>query len=163
VISLLATPDSRSAFFSQWLGGCTGTVNPCVLTMDADKAVVAQFDFVIPLTSRDAPLSWSTQLEVPDGEGQVVMNGRVAYAVRQGLAAQAAEARSGANRVEAVLARGAGRSGTWRFDFSAVAAFKPGSLRVVAGTVAVITPDAVVFRLQGKPGERVVFTFEVDD
>jgi hypothetical protein len=93
----------------------------------------------------------------------VVMNGRSASAVRPGVAAIAAEGRTGANRIEAVLARGAGRSGTWRFDFSAVAAFKPGSLRVVAGTVAVITPDAVVFRLQGKPGERVVFTFEVDD
>lgn len=43
------------------------------------------------------------------------------------------------------------------------AAFKPGSLRVVAGTVALITGDTVVFRLQGKPGERVVFTFEVED
>ena len=75
----------------------------------------------------------------------------------------AVEGRAGVNRVEAVLVRGSGRSGTWRFDFSGASTFKPGSLRVVAGTVAVITGDTVVFRLQGKPGERVVFTFEVDD
>ena len=162
VVNLLATPGGFS-FFSQWTGDCTGTVNPCVLTMDADKVVVAQFDFPSLTSRRDTPLAWSTQLEVPDGEGQVTINGRIAYAVRQGLAAQAAEARSGANRVEAVLVRGAGRPGTWRFDFGGQGALRPGSLRVVAGTVAVITGDTVVFRLQGKPGERIVFTFEIAD
>jgi hypothetical protein len=35
----------------------------------------------------------------------------------------------------------------------------PGSLRVVAGTVALITDDRVVFRLPGRAGERVVITF----
>jgi hypothetical protein len=34
---------------------------------------------------------------------------------------------------------------------------------VEAGTVALITNDAVVFRLEGKPGERVLFTFEARD
>jgi len=147
--------------------GCT--VNPpgdtCTVLMDADKFVDVD-TFFLPAArgpSPAVPVVLSTVLEVPDGEGQVVMNGRSASAVRPGVAAIAAEGRRGANRVEAVLARGAGRSGTWRFDFSGLAAFKPGSLRVVAGTVAVITPDAVVFRLQGKPGERVVFTFEVED
>jgi hypothetical protein len=82
--------------------------------------------------------------------------------VRPGLAALTAERRTGTNRVEAVLVRGAGRPGTWRFDFSGETTIRPGSLRVVAGTVVVITGDSLVFRLQGKPGERVVFTFEVD-
>jgi hypothetical protein len=34
----------------------------------------------------------------------------------------------------------------------------PGSLRVIAGE-AVPAGPAVVFRLRGKPGERLVFTF----
>ena len=254
VVTLTATPASPPpTVFKQWTGDCTGTVNPCVLTMTANKNVVADFELLRTLTvqaggpSSDIagsvtsnpagitcswppgqtcttsfpfpngttvtltvvtggmtinwggactgttgpvcnvlmnanqlviintlrlfqadtkasapPLAWSTQLEVPDGEGQVVVNGRIASAVRPGLAAMAAEGRTGANRVEAVLVRGAGRSGTWRFDFSGPSAFKAGSLRVVAGTVALVTGDTVVFRLEGKPGERVVFTFEVD-
>jgi hypothetical protein len=82
--------------------------------------------------------------------------------VRSGLAAMTTEAQKGANRVEAVLVRGGGRPGTWRFDFSGQSAFKPGSLRVIAGTVVLVTGDAVVFRLNGRPGERMVFTFEID-
>jgi PKD repeat protein len=149
-----------------WGGACLGATGAvCNVLMNADK--LATVDtlrlFHADEKAAAAPLAWSTQLEVPDGEGQVVMNGRMAAAVRPGLAAMAAEGRKGANRMEAVLVRGAGRPGTWRFDFSGQAAFKPGSLRVVAGTVAVITGDAVVFRLQGKSGERVVFTFEVED
>ncbi len=131
--------------------------------MDADKtATVDTFrTFQADAKASAAPLAWSTQLEVPDGEGQVVMNGRIASAVRPGLAAMTVQGRTGANRVEALLVRGAGRPGTWRFDFSGQSVIKPGSLRVVAGTVALVTGDAVVFRLQGKPGERVVFTFEI--
>jgi hypothetical protein len=30
---------------------------------------------------------------------------------------------------------------------------------VIAGDVTLITPDTVVFRMKGRPGERVVFTF----
>jgi len=30
---------------------------------------------------------------------------------------------------------------------------------VIAGQVALVTPDAVVFRMKGRAGERVVFTF----
>jgi hypothetical protein len=134
--------------------------------MNANLTAGARFDFSCfrflsgPGSAR--PLTGSTQLDLPDGEGQLVINGRVASAVRSGPAAMAVERQRGTNRLEGVLVRGAGRPGTWRFDFSGEGAVKPGSLRVIAGTVAVITGDAVVFRLQGKPGERVVFAFEVE-
>jgi hypothetical protein len=180
VISLTATPTVIVValnIFRQWTGDCTGTVNPCVLAMDGNKSVTAEFgigpppsSFLLsgigrPPTSLEPGLgvSLSTTLEVPDGEGQVILNGRIASAVTPGLRAMSAEGVRGANRVEAMLVRGAGRSGTWRFDFSGQAAFKRGSLRVVAGTVALLTGDTVVFRLQGKPSERIVFSFEVDD
>jgi hypothetical protein len=39
----------------------------------------------------------------------------------------------------------------------------PGSLRVVAGEVVQAAPAAVAFRLRGRPGERVVFTFDVGE
>jgi uncharacterized repeat protein (TIGR02543 family) len=151
---------------AQWGGACaaaTGLV--CTVLMDADKtATIDTFRLITREQEQQkaAPaLSWSSQLDVPDAEGQVVMNGRLAAPARPGIAALAMETRPGTNRVEAALVRGGGRPGTWRFDFSGQAAFKPGSLRVVAGAVALITSDAVVFRLQGTAGERVVFTFEV--
>ena len=146
-----------------WGGDCTGaTGNVCTLPMDADKTVhVDTFRLFQPdKQAAFAPLEWSTQLQVPDGEGQVVMNGSIASGVGAGITAMTAGARTGTNRVEAVLVRGAGRPGTWRFDFSGQPSFRSGSLRVVAGTVSLVTADVLLFRVQGNPGERVVFTFE---
>ncbi len=52
--------------------------------------------------------------------------------------------------------------GTWRFALGAIPGLRADSLRVVAGDVLQAAADAVVFRLQGRPGERVVFSFEVE-
>jgi PKD repeat protein len=146
-----------------WGGVCTGTTGTvCNVLLDADKLVTVDTFIVFTGDAETsiAPLAWSTELQVPDGEGQIVTNGRAASEVGPGLATLTAGSRAGTNRVEAVLVRGAGRPGTWRFDFGGQSAFKSGSLRVVAGAVALVTADTVVFRLQGKPGERIVFTFE---
>lgn len=45
----------------------------------------------------------------------------------------------------------------WRFE---LASLSPGSVQVVAGTAVSVTANAVVFRLQGRVGERVGFVFE---
>jgi hypothetical protein len=66
--------------------------------------------------------------------------------------------RSGDNRVEAQLVQAQGQAGLWRFELAGDRAVA-GSLRVIAGQVALVTGDVVVFRLKGQPGERVVFTF----
>ena len=91
------------------------------------------------------------------------MNGSLAAAGASGTRGDGDGDRPGANRVEAALVRGGGRPGTWRFDFSGQAAFKPGSLRVVAGAVALVTARRRGLPAAGTPGERVVFTFEVED
>jgi hypothetical protein len=64
-------------------------------------------------------------------------------------------------RVEAQLVEAHGRPGTWRFELEpgGEALVRSGSLRVVAGSVVEVGPRAVTFRLQGRAGERVVFTF----
>ena len=131
--------------------------------MNADKLVNVYFFRSSAQTRDPRPVVVSSQLDVPDAEGQVVANGGAAIAVRPGLAPLTAPTRIGTNGVEAVLARAAGRPGTWRFELGGSDGIKPGSIRVVAGTVALITGGTVVFRLEGKPGERVVFTFEVED
>ena len=66
----------------------------------------------------------------------------------------------GTHRFEATLVDATGRPGTWRFDLSTLG-LSPASLRVVAGEALQVAPATVAFRLRGRPGERVVFTFEV--
>jgi hypothetical protein len=69
--------------------------------------------------------------------------------------------RPGRNRAEAPLVDSGGQAGTWRFTLAA-GAVAPGSLRVLAGEAAALGADTVAFRLRGRPGERVVFTFDVE-
>jgi len=105
-----------------------------------------------------ATVSWTSELTVPGARGQVVVNGAQGAFHEQGAAAHSAPVQAGANRLEAQLVSAMGRPGTWRFEIAG--AFEPGSLRVVAGDVLTITDRMVVFRLSGKPGERVVLVFQ---
>jgi hypothetical protein len=104
------------------------------------------------------PATWVSQLEVPGGRGQVVLNGSEAQFPAAGRAPLSVRPRAGDNRVEAQLVQAQGRAGLWRFELAGDRAVA-GSLRVIAGQVALVTGDVVVFRLKGQPGERVVFTF----
>jgi hypothetical protein len=103
-----------------------------------------------------APAAWTSQLEIPGARGQVVVNGRQALFPGPGRVALAVPLSPGENRVEAQLVQAEGKAGLWRFELRDQV---PGSLRVIAGQVALVTGDAVVFRLGGRAGERVVFTF----
>jgi hypothetical protein len=107
-----------------------------------------------------ADLRLGTDLEVPGGQGQVVIDGTAASFPGPGHAEIAAAGRSGAHRVEAVLVAGRGEGGRWRFVLPPGG--RAGVLRVIAGQVELATADSVVFRLKGRPGERVVFTFGSD-
>lgn len=150
----------------QWGGACAGVTGPvCAVPMDADKLVT--LDTLRNLhggirSSAKAPALVS-QLEVPGGEARVILNGRVVSSVRVGPMPLATERSAGTNHVEGVIVRGSGRPGGWRFDLSGHRSFRPGSLRALAGAVALLAGDSVVFALQGKPGERIAFTFEADD
>jgi hypothetical protein len=104
-------------------------------------------------------LAWSTQLDVPNANGQVVVNGATAVFSGPGRSNAVAVGRRGENRIEAQLVQAGGKPGTWRFELAATSSLEPGSIRVVAGDVALVTGDAIVFQLKGTPGERVVFTF----
>jgi hypothetical protein len=108
------------------------------------------------------PLSWGSHLDVPEATGQVVVNGAAAVFAGRGRSTALATGRTGENRVEAQLVQGAGKPGTWRFDLPA-ASLVPGSLRVLAGDVALLSGESVVFRLSGRAGERVVFSFRTAD
>jgi len=95
---------------------------------------------------------------VPDAVGQVAFNG-LAVQVTRGVSQAVAKARSGDNLVEAQLLESRDKRGTWRFEAQDAAAVEPGSLRVLRGTVALVTPTGVVFSLAGQRGEEVAFSY----
>jgi hypothetical protein len=105
----------------------------------------------------ETAFTWTSDLYVRGGRGQVVIDGTSAtfqeYGTRQGWI----EPGGVLHRIEGTLVTADGRPGTWRFRLGGPLA--SGSLRVVAGEVAAIAEDSVTFRLAGRPGERVVFTF----
>jgi hypothetical protein len=157
-------------FFIRWgtESDCAafGTNPVCTLDMTADRFVDAVFSGT-PLrpgggsgTAALGPeLRWSSQLDVEGGWGRVTSNGADAASASVGVSPLAMRARSGPNRVEAELVAAAGKAGTWRFELLDRGRLDPGSLRVLQGQVLLVTEEAVVFRLQGRPGERVAFTF----
>jgi hypothetical protein len=108
------------------------------------------------------PLRFTAALDlgVPGAGGQMAVNGAQAGFVRAGRSELAVSGRPGENRVEAWLLSPDGRGGTWRFELRGA---QPGSLRVLAGEVVAVSGDAIVFRVQGKSGERLGFSFRSPD
>jgi len=101
-----------------------------------------------------------SELSVTGGAGQVVANGEAAFP-RAGRSPFTLRLGPGENRIEATLVE-ARSGGVWRFELGGMSAFRPQTLRVVAGDVVQLDADAVTFRLQGRPGERVVFVFRTE-
>jgi hypothetical protein len=108
-------------------------------------------------SSDDGGVSISSELAVPGGAGQAILDGSSLLFDGRGRGTTAVHAPRGQRRVDAQLVSGERREGTWRFELSGRVV--AGSLRVVAGQVVAIAGDSVTFRLSGTPGERVVFTF----
>ena len=111
-----------------------------------------------PFNVRDAAASVLSDLAVPGGAGQVVVNGTAVFP-RAGRQPVPVSAKLGLNTVEATLvdARGAG---TWRFELGTIPGLRADSIKVIAGDIVQVGGEALVFRLRGRPGERVVFSFE---
>jgi cytoskeletal protein RodZ len=100
---------------------------------------------------------WESTLDVEGGRGQVVVDGQSVRYLEQGVQQGTLPAGPGPRQVVAQLVGARGRAGTWTFRLPGAVA---GSLRPLAGNVLEIAPDRVTFSLAGRPGERLVFTFE---
>jgi hypothetical protein len=113
------------------------------------------------LAVRAAPPSvraaWTSQLDVPGARGQLVLDGALSAAIVPGRPHVARVPSAGRHRVEATVTRAGSAAGTWRFDLSGV---RPGSVQVLAGSVAAFATSAVVFHVEGRAGERLSFSFE---
>jgi hypothetical protein len=88
----------------------------------------------------------------------VVVNQR-ASEIGEGVQQATLTASAGDVRLEATLTRAAG-PGRWRFELPE-ALVEPGTLRGLEGKVETLAGSAIVFRLAGKPGERVSFVFRM--
>jgi hypothetical protein len=121
----------------------------CEIQQDAAPGNVA--------TPGGAPVSFASILDVPDATARVSVNGVLTASQSRGRVQAVGESRARAGRIEGSIQSASGKPGTWRFELAG--SFEAGSLRVLAGDVALLTPDVVVFRLSGRAGERVIFTF----
>jgi hypothetical protein len=109
------------------------------------------------------------RLELPQASGgeragRVILDGQLLAAVAAGepLSVRTSLAR-GTHEVEAILARAKGMPGVWSFDFRDTASLEAGTLTPVEGSVVVLGPRAVAFRLSGQPGDRFRFRFTLDN
>jgi hypothetical protein len=109
-----------------------------------------------PLAVR-APASWTSELAVPGGSGRLALDGSFVSLQGQSGSLGGRVLTPGTHRFEAVLTAGQG-PGVWRFRLRE--GFRAGTLRVLAGEAASVGTDAIVFRLRGRAGERIVFTAE---
>jgi hypothetical protein len=131
--------------------------------MDADKSAGATFVFgsCIPFAPSAVALAWILDLDVPGAIGQAVVDSQLVVATSGRRVQQMGRSRQGEVVVAANLVRAAGKPGTWRFEAQPGESIEPGSLRVLQGNVALLTPTAVVFRLKGSAGEQVSFSYRL--
>jgi len=112
---------------------------------------------VADASSSDAGGALVSELAVLGGNGQVVVDGSAVF-VRDGRSPVMVRGGSRRTRVEATLVA-ARAGGSWRFDLGGMTGVQPESIQVVAGDVVQVAGGALVFRVQGRPGERIVFSF----
>jgi hypothetical protein len=111
--------------------------------------------------SKDSPsviLTWTSALSSTGGKGQVWLNGAGAIIQASGQQTVSLSSDQGTHTIQGELIEGTGAGGLWTFQLRR--GFKAGSIQTQSGNVAQLTPDTVVFRLAGRKGERVAFTFE---
>jgi hypothetical protein len=170
--AIATLPGPGPEFSTSWkLPACVGpqdrwrinaeAVDGCGRSASASVRVKRKKDSCSAVSSSrpEAPaLVWTSELDLPRARGQVIANGADVVFPGAGRFDLALPARPGHNRLEAVLVEG-GQPGTWRFTLAG-GTIQPGSLRVLAGEAVAVGPETVVFRLRGRPSERVVFAFE---
>ena len=102
---------------------------------------------------------WSSDLSLEGGRLQVVVNGASPAFPANGRGFGRAHLVEGENRIEAVVVASAGKPGLWRIEITPPEAILEGSLRVVSGEAVLLGASSATFRLSGREGERIVFTF----
>jgi PKD domain-containing protein len=110
------------------------------------------------LRSDQRATAWFSDLTVDGGRLQVVVNGTSPVFAGRGRSAGMAKLVDGENRVEAVVVETTGKAGLWRIDLPSES-IAAGSLRVISGEAVLLGASSATFRVSGREGERIVFTF----
>ena len=156
--TLTLSPFAETGSFLFWGGDCAAS-GACTLVMSSNRSATATFGVA---TVNDALAARSTvvsRLEAVGARLAASLNGVPLAPPAPGQSLWTIEPRAGDNRLEAQAADGA--VGTWRVDLAGVRGLTRGTLRVLAGEVVSVGPDAVVFRLKGRAGERFGLAFDV--
>lgn len=153
---VVLTQNPGVLVFRGWGGACSGTGRTCTVTMTSDKSVTATFALLFLAQPPQATSAqWTSVLDAPGATGNVTVNDASTAGVGRASAMLAVAEGAGEVRVQGVLATAFG-PGSWRFERQAGAG-PAVRVKVLEGQVSLVTPDAIVFRVQGKPGERVAF------
>jgi uncharacterized repeat protein (TIGR02543 family) len=154
-IALFATTSAGS--FTGWTGDCASAAGPtCNVIMSQDRTTTATWNSLALVPRGQATVA--STFEVAGARGQALLNAALLTPPAPGMTVLTVSPVTGENRLEAQLV-GGGKAGTWRFDLSGIPGLERGSLRVLAGDATAIGPDAVVFRLAGREGERIEVAF----
>jgi PKD repeat protein len=152
VITLLGQITTGGAF-QGWEGPCVSDATPetCKVTMSQNRAVVAKFGGIIPLTT--PAVRWRSVLDAPGARG-TLRAGSQTIAVEPG---ERLLELPGAEETVIEASVTGPRGGTWRFEAADEGAVEPGSLRVIAGEALSVGPASIAFRTGRET--RVVFAF----
>jgi hypothetical protein len=150
--------------FVNWSGDCGGT-GACVVTMTADRSVVAHFRVTGrpsegPAQEPATQASLRTRLLLQGGRGDVAVDGRTVFLAGGSNVSIAFDDTAGDHVVEAWAREGTGE-GVWRFDFGSGASAGRRILNVIAGEPLSVTPEAVVFRVKGRLPQKIAFVVRV--
>jgi PKD repeat protein len=154
-------PSTAGGLVANWGGDCAGTPQGanCMLIMSVNRTADATF---VPAPLTEASRAGSTvmsRLEAAGARLSATLNEAPLPPPSPGPSTWAVAPRVGDNRLDAHVQAGA--AGTWRLELAGVAGLEKGSLRVLSGEVVSVGPDAVVFRLKGRAGERFSLAFTV--
>jgi uncharacterized repeat protein (TIGR02543 family) len=147
-------PSTVGGLVANWGGDCAGTPQGanCMLIMSGNRTADATF---VPAPVTEASRGVSTvasRLEAPGARVSAALNEAPLAPPSPGASTWTVSPRAGDNRLDAHLQ--AGGEGTWSLELAGIAGLERGSLRVLSGEVVSVGPDAVVFRLKGRAGER---------
>lgn len=156
VLTVACQSRSDSPVFES---GCdSATTNTCTVSATADRTVSLACFYALGVNG-GIPMTASVRasVEAPGVRGRVSVDGAGMTALETGVARDVGFTPRGLHRVEAVVDAARG-PGLVRFDLTE-AGVADGTLRVLGGSVAQLSPGMVVFRISGQAGERVGFAF----
>jgi hypothetical protein len=150
--------DTLTIQLTVWRGGESSTSEKTIFVPTKAKSLSAPEGVAFQIAS---------SLELSGrGRGRILVDGTLAGALASGETLNLRRSTSsGVHRIEAVLTTReapSGEPGIWSFDFRNAPGVAVEELRVVEGSILATGPDTISFRLNGDPGERVLFDFRLE-